>query len=659
MNKVDWDIYNEILKKQLVAKEVLDETVLGSSRDKIKFISFLREKKIIPEETLLSLLSGIMNVPFVNLNETPITSDAVRAVPVRVAWHYEFMPISVEDNKVTLAVNVPLSIRSQDEIRLSLGSDISLVLAKKDHIFNMLKTYYGIASDTVDRMVGYTGAGYNLDDTFDVHKGIEDIDKLAEDASVTKLVNQIILEAYNKRATDIHIEPSRGRVMLRYRIDGKLHLQTVSDDFSRFVAPILSRIKIMTNLNIVERRVPQDGRAIVRIQNQVLDLRVSFMPTPHGESVVIRILPSKRHWDLEKLGIMADDAEKFGALLKNTSGIIFVTGPTGSGKTTTLYSCIEKINKKDIKILTIEDPVEYEIENVVQIQVNPEVGLTFARGLRSMLRQDPDVMMVGEVRDNETAEIAIRVALTGHLVLSTLHTNDAVTGVTRLVDIGIPPYLIVSTIKAFIAQRLIRVICPDCKVKDPESTEKNKDFIAKALNILPEDVVIYKGTGCEKCNHAGYYGRMAIYEIFILSNEIGRMITEKRSASEIKKFAVKNGMRPLIKSGWVKVVGGITTFEEVLRVCQDTNIVEENEDSLPGEIQGKTDVKTSAQTTGKPQAMGKQSAADNEKRSYPRMSGGFTINFSLVQKARAMWSRSMKTFRSPAVRTFFSEAQAR
>jgi len=504
MNRIDRELYDSVLKEQLISKETLDIAVLEAEREREPFARYLIDKKYVSEANLLSLLSGIMDISLVDLKNKVIDEKAVNLVPVRVAWHYEFMPISFADNKLVLAVNTPLSIRSQDEIRLSLGCEIDMVLARKDHIYESLKTYYGLAADTVDRMVGYN-KNDKAEAPASTYAGIENIDKMAQEASVAKLVNQIILEAFRKRATDIHIEPFRGRLKLRYRIDGKLQDQPVSEDFMQFSAPILSRIKIMANLNIVERRIPQDGRAIVKIQDQVLDLRISYMPTPHGESVVIRILPAKAHWDLENLGLLSDDVERFEALLRNTSGIVMVTGPTGSGKTTTLYSCLSRINCIDRKILTIEDPIEYEMDGIVQIQVNPEIGLTFAKGLRSMLRQDPDVMMVGEIRDKETAEIAIRVALTGHLVLSTLHTNDAVSGITRLLDIGIQPYLISSTVQAFVAQRLIRVICPSCKTEDVNVERSIKDKIYKSIpERAGDDLTVYMGSGCEKCNFTGY-----------------------------------------------------------------------------------------------------------------------------------------------------------
>jgi general secretion pathway protein E/type IV pilus assembly protein PilB len=583
MNRSEKDVHDELLRLKLSSGEMLDKAFYESKKEKIPFLLYLLENKIVGEEDLFGVMSRTLNLRYMNLNDATVDELAVRAVPVRVAWHYEFMPISLELGKLTIAVSVPLSIRSQDEIRLSLGYEIIMVLAKRNQILQLLRTYYGIASDTVDKIVGH-GEVY-LDEKMAGHESIDDIAKMAEDASIIRLVNQIILEAFRKRATDIHIEPYRGKLALRYRVDGKLQDQAVPEDFNRFLSPILSRIKIMANLNIVEKRVPQDGRAIVRIQEQVLDLRVSFMPTPHGENVVIRILPSKRHFSLEKLGLLPDGVAIFDSLLKKASGIVFVTGPTGSGKTTTLYACMERMNSKDKKILTIEDPIEYELDGVVQIQVNPDVGLTFARGLRSMLRQDPDVMMVGEVRDKETAEIAIRVALTGHLVLSTIHTNDAVSGITRLVDIGIKPYLIASTIQAFIAQRLVRVLCQHCKTEDNELDEETKARIAQNAGLASiENVRLYKAKGCEKCDHSGFYGRTAIYEILVFDSTVRRMVSEERSLHDIKRWAVESGMRTLMQNGVDKVLAGVTTFGEVVNVCQDYDLgaaVEDRKDDDP------------------------------------------------------------------------------
>ncbi|UCC94433.1 MAG: Flp pilus assembly complex ATPase component TadA, partial [Candidatus Omnitrophota bacterium] len=420
-----------------------------------------------------------------------------------------------------------------------------------------------------------------------------------------------ILEAYRKRATDIHLEPHRGDVAIRYRIDGILYDITVSPEVKNYIIPIISRIKIMCNLNIVERRLPQDGRAIVKAQDQTLDLRISTLPTPHGESIVIRILPTTMLFSLEKLGLSRKDLDILEELLRKSYGIIFVTGPTGSGKTTTLYACLRTINIRERKIITLEDPIEYELKGIIQIQVHPQIGLDFARGLRSILRHDPDIIMVGEVRDLETAEIAIRVALTGHLIFSTLHTNDAASGITRLIDIGIEPYLIASSVEAFIAQRLVRVICPNCKYEDAPSREL-KDSIRKELDLESADKArVFKGKGCEQCNFTGFFGRTALYEILLVDDDIKELILKRLPSSEIKKMAKSKGMHTLMQDGWRKVVEGITTPEEVLRVISAQEYMLET------------------RTEGIPVL--KEAISDADRRAYPRLDTSVNVHYKGVK----------------------------
>ncbi|MCK5083070.1 MAG: type II/IV secretion system protein, partial [Candidatus Omnitrophica bacterium] len=374
----------------------------------------------------LDILAQELKISFVNLRDISIEKSTTETVPLKFASYYKFMPVKIENRVLTVAVAYPLDIKTQDEIRTQLGYEVEMVLAFESDINDMLKIHYGLAADTINKIISKTSQ--KQIEASRAETEVEDIEKIAEEESVTKLVNQIILEAYKRRATDIHIEPYRGKVRLRYRIDGVLHNAPVPPEMTHFYSSILSRMKIISNLNIIERRLPQDGRATVKVQNQMIDLRISSVPTPYAESLVIRLLPTTMLFNLEKLGLSKADLEIFEELVKKPHGIIFVTGPTGSGKSTTLYTCLSQLNKEKTKIVTIEDPIEYEMEGATQMQVLPEIGFDFAMGLRSMLRHDPDVIMIGEVRDHETAEIAIRVALTGHLVFSTLHTNDAASG---------------------------------------------------------------------------------------------------------------------------------------------------------------------------------------------------------------------------------------
>ncbi|MDD5069607.1 MAG: ATPase, T2SS/T4P/T4SS family [Candidatus Omnitrophica bacterium] len=571
MNKFEKDLYNFLIENKSCTALELDAVVADCDQRNLPFVSAIIKQNIILAEELFKLISKITDIPFISLKAVAVSPEALKIVSSRFAWHYQFVPIKLEGKTLIIAVSNPLSISAQDEIRFNLGCDIRLVLATKEDIVDLLNKYYGLGGDTVEKMIESEDIDLSQDyDNSSLSSAeVQDIEKLAEDASVIKLVNQIILQAYKKRATDIHIEPQRNRLRLRYRIDGKLYDQNVPDAVVRFIVAIISRIKIMSNLNIVERRIPQDGRAIVKTQDQLLDLRVSVIPTPHGESVVIRILPTQMFFDFERIGLSPSDAEIINSLIVKPNGIIFVTGPTGSGKTTTLYACLKKINTENTKIITVEDPVEYEIDNVTQIHVNNDLGLTFAKGLRSILRHDPDIVMIGEVRDQETAEIAIRVALTGHLVFSTLHTNDAAGAITRLIDIGIKPYLVASSVQAFVAQRLVRTICDKCRQEITEIDPLIRRTIKESLAITADDVRIYKGRGCAQCGSTGFYGRTALYEILLVDEDIQNMINEQRTVADIKQAAIAKGMKTLIHDGWLKVVAGTTTVEEVLDVCQN------------------------------------------------------------------------------------------
>jgi len=565
LKKQDLILYEALIERGLISKDALEPFIKEVETSDAGLSQILVKGGLFPEKELLTVWADKLKLSIISLKGLAIEKVVIDKIPVKIASYYRFIPVSIKDRVLTIAVSSPMDIKTQDEIRTQVGYDIEMVLSYQEDILGSLKKYYGVAAETLGKIVSQVSKGEAFPQE-GMHEKVEDIEKLAGDASVIKLVNQIILEAYRKRATDIHIEPYRQEVSLRYRVDGILYDTNVPPEIKNLLNAIISRIKIMSNLNIVERRLPQDGRAVVRVQEQVLDLRISTIPTPYGESVVIRILPTQMLFSLEKLGLSKPDLQIFEKLLQRPNGIIFVTGPTGSGKTTTLYACLSKINTKDKKIITIEDPIEYEMAGITQIQVMPEIGLDFARGLRSMLRHDPDVIMVGEVRDLETAEIAIRVALTGHLVFSTLHTNDAASGITRLIDIGVEPYLVASSVESFIAQRLIRVICKNCKHEDKTAPIEVREVIAADLGMKASEVKIYRGKGCDECNHTGFFGRTAIYEILLIDDTMKDLIIKKVSSSQIKKLAIARGMRTLRQDGWRKVIGGVATPEEVMNV---------------------------------------------------------------------------------------------
>jgi general secretion pathway protein E/type IV pilus assembly protein PilB len=635
LNKTDQLLANALVEKRLVSKEISDSLLQEAAKSDQPFIALLVSRDIILQEDALRVLADILEMEYADLDSISVSRQVLDKVPVKIASYYKFFPLSIHERVLTIAVSTPLDVKTEDEIRMQLGFDVRCVLSRYEDIAKMLKAHYGIGAETIGQIIEQTPqeAPTTIMEAAQ-HEKIEDIEKQAQEASVIKLVNQILLEAYKKRATDIHIEPYRSKVRLRYRVDGVLYDTNVSPEIRRFIYAILSRIKIMANLNIVERRLSQDGRAVVKTQDQTLDLRVSFIPTPYGESVVIRILPSKMLFSLEKLGLSGNQQALFEDLIEKPHGIIFVTGPTGSGKTTTLYACLSKINTSERKIITIEDPIEYEMEGITQIQVMPEIGWTFGKGLRSMLRHDPDVMMVGEVRDLETAEIAIRVALTGHLVFSTLHTNDAASGITRLIDIGVEPYLVASSVEAFIAQRLVRVICSGCKKEvlldsdDAIGVEIRKQ-IATDLGLASfRDVKLYKGHGCAACNMTGFFGRTGIYENLLVDSMIKELIVKKAPSAQIKRIAVSRGMKTLRQDGWLKVVEGLTTFDEVVKVTQAEEVVLAPQAvgavAAPIEIQGR------------------RIAPEDGKRAYVRLESRVNIRYKVFKSLEEAARRGYK-----------------
>jgi type II secretory ATPase GspE/PulE/Tfp pilus assembly ATPase PilB-like protein len=556
----------ELVKRGLLTSQSADKYLAEIKESNISLKDHLIQHGYVPERQVLGALASVLRLEYVDIKALEIEPAVLSKVPVRFAWYFKFMPIKLEGKTLTMACANPLEVKIQDEIRVHLGVEPRIVLAREADVLDYLNKYYGLAADTVDRLTKETPKQPALET--DYSSWVEDLEVETEDASVSKLVNQILLEAYKKRATDIHIEPYRNKIRVRYRIDGILIDANIPQGAKHLLPSIISRIKILTNLSIVEKRLPQDGSTVVKTKEQDLDLRISTIPTPRGESMVIRILPTKvTLLSLERLGFDEKNLKTFRSIIQKPHGIILVTGPTGSGKTTTLYACLNAINDAQRKIITLEDPIEYEMEGITQIQVNNKVNLDFATGLRSVLRHDPDIIMVGEIRDLETAEIAIRTALTGHLVFSTLHTNDSASGITRLVEMGLEPFLVASSIESFVAQRLVRIICPHCKDQGTQPMPELHKEIRESLK-LPEDqeVKIFNGRGCDYCNGTGFYGRTAIYEILVMDDDLRAAILERKRADEIKRLACQKGMITLRQDGWRKVLVGITTPNEVVNV---------------------------------------------------------------------------------------------
>lgn len=523
-----------------------------------------------PEEKVFGVLCRQLNLPYVRVSRANIEPSVISIVPARFAIHYKIMPLEFKDNVLTIAMADPLDIRTLDNLRLVLGIEVKSVLSGESEILEAIHKYYGFGADTLEKIMDKNGQVKELSLT---REKVEELEVSTEEASVVKFVNQILSEAIKSRATDIHLEPFQNEMRMRFRIDGILYDINTPESIKYLHTSIVSRIKIMANLDIAERRLPQDGRIKIRISEEELDLRISILPTAFGEAVHIRILSSRFFLELEKLGLSPEGLKIIEEAIKKPHGIIFVTGPTGSGKSTTLYASLSRINSSGIKIITVEDPIEYQLRGVNQLQVNPQIGFTFAGALRHILRHDPDVIMVGEVRDSETAEIAIRSALTGHLVFSTLHTNDAAGAVTRLIDMGVEPFLVSSSLECLVAQRLVRLICPKCRVlaKTEEGVLRRME---DELKLDPCQIQEYEGKGCQECRFTGYRGRTGIYEILTINEPIRELILKRASSQQIKQKAILDGMLTLHQDGLRKVAGGITTFAEVMRVTQEEKFSE-------------------------------------------------------------------------------------
>jgi len=521
----------------------------------------------VKEEAALQALAEEVGLDYVDLRQIDVDLELLKQFPQKLIYRHAIFPIRREGSSLVVATSNPLDLYPLDEASATTGLMITPVVAERDEIAKLVKKHLGVGSETVEGLMAARGDGdEEVELLEDIVTDGSEMSEMAQEASVVRLVNEILVEAVDSRASDVHIESQASGLVIRYRIDGILHTQPVPVEINRFQAAIISRLKIMARLNIAEKRLPQDGRIKLKVHGREIDIRLSVIPMIHGEGLVMRILDKgAMKFDLRSLGMDPDTYRIFSELIRLPHGIILVTGPTGSGKTTTLYSSLLEIKSPENKIITTEDPVEYQLEGINQIQVHPKIGLTFAASLRSILRHDPDIVLVGEIRDAETAENAIQASLTGHTVFSTLHTNDASSAFTRIVDMGIEPFLVASTVEGVMAQRLVRRLCPHCKeAYQPRRDEVPDDFPWDQLGAGK----LYRASGCRICRQVGYAGRFGIYELMVTTEEVRQLAHDRVSAFEIKKAGIRGGMKTLRMDGWRKVIEGTTSMDEVLRATK-------------------------------------------------------------------------------------------
>jgi len=565
-----------LFKAGLVKKEAIIDAIKASKSDHKRLGEILLEKGLISEENLTKAIAKQFGLEYINLTTASVPHDAEKLIPEDLVKKHNIIPLGMDNGKLKLVISDPTNLEMMDAIRFRLNTEPQCFLAEPTKISSYIEDYFNQSSkeegDRLRHSIDATAAelaeaGHELQaEALRAQKAGAD-----DDAPIIRLVNLIIDNAYYMRASDIHIEPMADRVRVRYRVDGVcLERDNIPKNMQ---APLVTRFKILSGMDIAEKRLPQDGRIKREIGGQSIDFRVSSLPGVHGPSVVLRILrPDSVNIGLQSLGFEQDNYEQFERIIKRPNGIFLVTGPTGSGKTTTLYAALQELNKPDKKIITAEDPVEYNFTGMNQCQVKEEIDLTFDRILRSMLRQAPNVILVGEIRDGVVADIAIQAALTGHLVFSTLHTNDAPSAITRLIDMGVKPFLVASSIQAIMAQRLVRVICKKCKVVN----DNPNPYYLQALRVTPEEIArspVYKGAGCSQCHNTGFKGRIAVFEMFEMNNEIRELAFSKAPTTELRKAAKAAGMRTLMQDGKIKVLKGITTPEEVVSIAQTEELV--------------------------------------------------------------------------------------
>ena len=557
-----------------VSEEQLRDALQRQAEAKKKLGSVLLDLGYITERQLVEVLEFQLGFSSVSMYDMKVDPDVLALIPESMARKHGVIPLRRNGGKIVVAMEDPLDYEAIEEIRLAAGADIQPVIAARSEIEQAINRHYGL-EDTVEELM----------EEFEWEGSADDIQEAQSQSSpVVKLVNQLIHMAVVQRASDIHIEPAERRIVVRYRVDGVLRQERVLPKNMHGV--LAARLKIISNLNIAERRVPQDGRIQAQVDGRRIDIRISTLPTVHGESIVLRILDqSAGVKSMRDLGFSAANLAKFEKMIQRPNGIILISGPTGSGKTSTLYTALRRLHSPEVKIITIEDPVEYRLEGITQVQVNPQVGLTFASGLRSILRQDPNIVMVGEIRDAETAEIAVRASLTGHLVLSTIHTNSAVSTISRLIDMGIEPYLIASSLNCVVAQRLVRRVCPECAA--PRTIREDERIKLIELGLLGEEtgqaaasgapnpaasvqtVTVMRGLGCSSCNRSGYRGRVAIHEVLVIDEDMRRAIAKNRPLDELKEIAARRGFTGMLHDGMNKVLAGLITSDEVWKAVSE------------------------------------------------------------------------------------------
>ncbi|WP_339064182.1 ATPase, T2SS/T4P/T4SS family [Tepidibacillus marianensis] len=550
--KVKKRVGDLLVETGMITQAQLEVALTEQKTSKKKLGDILIAKGYVTEQQMIEVLEFQLGIPHVSLYKYQIDRSIIQIIPEKLAMNYQVIPFRKNGNKLMVAMADPLDYYAIEDMRMTTGFQIEPAIATREELTRAIDRYYGI-QETLNEIM------QNLPKEEDMNEQLQ-----SEDAPVSRMVNQIIQNAVKQRSSDIHFDPQDSEFRVRFRIDGQIRTEQVLPKHMQGI--ITARLKIMAQLNIAEKRLPQDGRIQMEVDYRAIDVRVATLPTVHGEKIVLRILDlSQAIKQIEQLGFIKENAAKFRQMINKSYGIVLITGPTGSGKTSTLYAALNELNKEDVNVITVEDPVEYRLTGINQVQVNDKTGLTFARGLRSILRQDPNIIMVGEIRDLETAEIAVRAALTGHLVLSTIHTNDAVSTVTRLIDMGIEPFLISSALTGVIGQRLVRRICTDCDVPYEPSVEEKK-ILEQSQIQLPK---LMKGRGCAKCNRTGYSGRIAIHELLVLDDHLKQMVVEKQPDSVYRNYLRQKGFVTMFEDGLEKVKQGLTSISEVVRATSN------------------------------------------------------------------------------------------